>query len=427
MIMLHFTSLFALSYNRNQVVVLVILMALFTNFFYFSNWNVTIAGRLWNLTYILLILFYFAYYRRKNQSMHFSRIVTFLAFFPFLSSISSYTEFGQSFISSIPVLLSGATWIVYFLLHKYKVGEASILQSFLIISLIILFLQVIQQFTYPQAYFGVYSEEKISQFTGTMEKVDIRNGLYRFRIAINGFFTCPVLFYLWISVRKRVNLSNIITIILLLVSLYLTLTRQVFVSCIATFVLSFLFGKNRSNISIYVIGISLASIIYVYSDNLFLAFEELTKEDSHEDNIRILCARFYIEKIVKNPLVFLIGYGKPAATGEFAVLFYKWQSIMGFHTVDIGFIGQIFHFGVIYVIAIYHLLIKLLFFTKGVPPYIRLFIIYTTLMSVMIFPVTAPVTYFIWSILLYICDLYINNSPLLLKSSSKIRFLKLTK
>ena len=86
---------------------------------------------------------------------------------------------------------------------------------------------------------------------------------------------------------------------------------------------------------------------------------------------------------------------------------------MGFFTGDVGFIGKIFTNGVIYVIICYVLLWKLFFtYKNSVPTYVRMFVIFGAVMSIMIFPMTVHYQFFVWALLLYVADLHINEGKL---------------
>ena len=121
-------------------------MILFTSCFNFMGWNPTYAGWISNfLSYLFLA--YLLFEKRKNNEYHFSSIVMLLIFVPFLSILNSWFIYSQSPYRSFTVLLGQFMWVIYFLLHKYKVSEQTILNVFLFISLCIVTIQIVQQFT----------------------------------------------------------------------------------------------------------------------------------------------------------------------------------------------------------------------------------------------------------------------------------------
>ncbi len=77
---------------------------------------------------------------------------------------------------------------------------------------------------------------------------------------------------------------------------------------------------------------------------------------------------------------------------------------------DVGAIGAMYNYGIPYTLVCYALLSDIfLAWQKQVPSYIRMFVVYTTIMSLMIFPMYGPLHYFMWCCIIYICDLYISR------------------
>ena len=303
-------------------------------------------------------------------------------------------------------------WIIYFLLHKYKVQEQTILKVLFWVSLFLIGVQIIQQFTYPNAPFGTMSENAMIE-KHAMEAAEQRNGLWRFRMHQNGYYTAPILFAMWIWIRKKTSLKLAVFVSLFLASIYLTLTRQVMFACILTIFCSMFMGQKKINFTALFIGLLFIGGLYMYYDVLFSKLAEQTQDDSNEDNIRLFAASLLWSESLKTPLTFLFGYGVPDGGSAYGIHMYKLNSILGVFTTDVGFIGQIFERGFIYVCICYYMLYKLFFkLKKSIPTYVRMFVMYTGVMSVMIFPCITPAQNIVWVMLLYVCDLHINKSPL---------------
>lgn len=396
--------------RQSIVVVLIIaLSALLTSGFSYFNWNSTYGGWIFNVIAIILVFYLFTHWP-KNRRYNFKIEVLLLTFIPFLSIINSHSIYGQGFIDSSRALAGVFFWVIYFMLHKYKVEEYTILKSFFIISLFVVAVQVIQQFTYPNAIFGIMSMDEIVE-KGLTEIAEKRNGIWRFRIGENAYFTTPILFFALSIARKKLNLKISVVIALLLVSVYLTLTRQVIAACLLAIFLSFFLGKkNKGFIRAIIIGFALLALLYGYSDILFGSLAEQTQDDMTDSNIRLIAANYFWNESTKDPLTFLFGYGLPGQNGAYAQLTKYNQQTLNYFTVDVGFIGKLYEFGAIYVLICYYVLLKIFFkLKKVVPLYMRMFVIFTGAMSIMIFPMASTLYYFIWACMLYICDLHINK------------------
>ena len=398
---------------RNQwkpIVVIIGLVILFTHGFNYINWNPTYGGWLSKVIYLFLALFFFLKVNAKSKRYNFSKEINLLILLPFLSIINSWYFYSQSIYDSITTTFCSFVWVIYYILPRKKVSESTILRIFLYVALLIVAIQIVQQFTYPNALFGIRSEEYMIE-KGLTEIAEQRNGLWRFRMHQNAYYTVPILFSSWIWLQNRVDKKLLLLVVLLLVSVYLTLTRQVMFSCALTILISYFMGRQKINKGFLILGLILIIGLYVYYDILFSSLAEQTAEDTTEDNIRILAAAYFWNESIRNPLVFLLGCGIPVGDSMLGQHIAQLQSMFGFYTSDVGFIGQIYEKGVIYVILCYYIMYRVFFKLKNiVPTYIRMFVSFVAIMSPMIFPIISDSTFLIWSLLLYVCDVYINQS-----------------
>ena len=176
-------------------------------------------------------------------------------------------------------------------------------------------------------------------------------------------------------------------------------------------------GTQRMNVKYLLLGLILISGLYIFYDVLFESMAEQTKDES-QDNIRMLSAAYFWNESIKSPLTFLFGYGTLSGNSPVISSLTNFQLLNGFYRSDVGFIGQIYERGFLYVMACYYLMYRLLFKLKNnIPLYIRMFVIFTAVMSVMIFPMITPVSNIVWTLLLYVSDLHINKSYLALKNT----------
>lgn len=403
---------------KKQRVALFLLLAyvvLVTSGFENVNWNPTYGGWVTNIV-SLGLLGYLLYSRPKGKQFHFRTLVLFLIWVPFVSILNSWSIYSQSPSRSFLLMTTQSTWVIYFLLHKYKVQEQVVLKVFFYIALFLVGIQIVQQFTYPNAPFGTMSQDVMIE-RHAMEAAEQRNGLWRFRMHQNGYYTAPILFAMWIGIRKKADLKLGVFIALFFASIYLTLTRQVMFACILVIFCSMFMGQKKINFTALLLGLIFIAGLYVYYDVLFSKLAQQTQDDSNEDNVRLLAASMLWEESLKTPFTFLFGYGLPDSTSAYGLHMYKLSNFLGIYTSDVGFIGQIFERGFIYVWVCYFMFYKLFFkFKKLIPMYIRMFVMFAGVMSVMIFPCIVPAQTVVWAMLLYVCDLHINKSILALKS-----------
>lgn len=408
-----------LTYNKTVVkrqtyhlVFILLLVILASNGFSYANWS-PLGGQL--LSFIILMLMFICVLSKINQKKNFSSIVLFLIIIPFISAINSYFIYNQSFIDSFRAFLKLAlVWILYYQLHLFKVKEITILNAFICICFFILTVQVVQQFTYPNAIFGVMREEDLEN-NFLFEIAEKRNGLWRFRVGMGMYYTAPIIFLLIMRVQKKFNVLLFVLFIFLLASVYLTLTRQVIFAMLLTIFISFFLNKKNFSFVYIILGIALLCGLYYFYNDLFSDFIDQTKDEAGKDNIRIIAANYFWNDSLKSIFPFLFGHGVPGSNGEF----YRFNQMLmsnGIIVADVGFIGIIWRFGLVYVSISYYIYYCIFIrFGKQIPNYIKLFAIYTLIMSIMIFPFGAQVYLTMaWGIILYICDLHINKSSLAL-------------
>lgn len=394
--------------DKYAIILMVFITILKTSALNYVNWNPTYGGWMDNLLSLGLI-FYWLFFIRSSSKMNFRIEIYLMMFLPFLSVFNSWNIYGQSPTKGAWVLVSNFIWVIYFILHKYKITEAALLKVFFIIALTISVIQIVQQVTYPKAIFGIMTVEDMFE-KGMTEVAEMRNGLWRFRIGNNAYFTVPILFASWFYLQKKISINLLLWVVLLLISVYMTLTRQVIFSCIVTLLYSFFLGKNGKS-KAFILILLLIVCLFIFYDILFSSLADQTAEDNNDENIRLLSAIYYWNESIKTPFTFLFGIGKGTANSPLAYIQDTMASVYGFYVNDVGFIGEIYEKGCIYVIICYFTLYKIFIHYKNtIPLYVRLFVFFTTLMSVMIFPFSNASQMLVWTILLYVSDIHINKN-----------------
>ena len=402
---------FMLKTGRSKTWEVILIVGLFTILnrgFSFVAWPLTFTFTV--RTFAVILLFFFLYYLfwggGLTRKQHFRYYVLALALLPFGSVFYSYSEYGQPLMDGIKGTIPSLLWLFYFVLHRFKIKEGSFLKAMLYIAIFILLVQVIQQFTYPHAWFGIHGEENL---TADQEMAENRNGIWRFNIGLNGIFTAVCLFYFWCRLRRGMTVSYPVIVALMLLSIYLTLTRQLIFSAVLTLFLSYFMGRRKIKVWPLLIGVITIVALYFYWDELFGYFQKQTSIDSGKNYIRFLSANYYWTETFTSVKAALLGHGS-AVSGSFLSLKTELEEDYHFYVSDVGFIGVMWVYGVFYVMVCYALLIHAsVKYRHHIPLYVSLLIIFTVIPSVMIFPMNSPIKYMLWSFLLYICDVHINR------------------
>ena len=393
--------------KRWQTSLILVLFAIFTGGLNYVGWPEKTATFPRVLSILLLI--YFVTKIRLTKLQNFRYFILALAFMPFISVIYSYQEYGQPVYDGIKGTLPSLIWLLYFVLHCFKVESGSFFKAVFCVAVLIAFIQIIQQFTYPDVLFGITRDEE--SLNPVEELAENRNGFWRFRFGDTGYFAAMMLFLLWSAWLKKMkmNLELVITFLLMFVSIYLTLTRQIIFSVLLTLFISYFTDRKSIKVWMFVFGIFAVGLLYSYSDILFAEFVEQTDSEINNDNyIRILAATYFWNETFSSVSAAFLGHGIPVS-GNFLQLHQELMEYYRFFVSDVGFIGMMWRHGVIYVMVCYALLINLLWQKRRqVPGFIRLFTLFTIIPSIMIFPMANILQRIIWCFLLYYCDLTIN-------------------
>lgn len=343
-----------------------------------------------------------------KENCHFSKFILVFIGIPFISSINCYVFKGQEIFASLQAAFMSYTslLLLYYVLHAYRVSEKTLLKAIVCLGVFLSLILIVQQIFPGSAYFGLLSSN------GNLSGYDmeIRNNLYRFRIRGTDFVMLTA-FYFWTLTLRKMSLKRGLLFCLSFVGIYLFLTRQIlFGSIVALFLSFFVYNGKVSKLSKYLM-ISLSILAIVYIGDTFLGdFLESSRETVNDDDyVRYLSYAQYWHESTSSLWVFLFGNGIPSFDSQYADYLSKLES-MGLYLADIGCVGQGYQVGYIFIGMFYAMIISLfLKYRKIVPPYILMYVFVMGVCSVMLTPVGKMG---IWAVILYICDLHINKSPL---------------
>lgn len=385
--------------NKKFILIFTFLFIIYTtNFINYSYWNPTLGGRISYFLYLFI-----GYLALKSNISRYQlplkNIITLLFFIPLLCIITKIFHYGESISDEKIIIFSGLTFLFFYIFYKYHITENDIIKLLSIFGLIVFIIQVYQQILPSKAIFGIYNENTLGYETDNI--ASIRNNLYRFRLGTS-LFTIFCTYYYWDQFRQKIDIKNFILFIIFLVSIYLYMTRQLMISTIITLCFSIFYIRNiKIRISVILTIILLMIILFYYSDILFGALIEQTKEEVNEENIRLLAFGFYWNKIITNPLTFILGSGHPESLNI-------WQNEFKLWTSDIGIIGSMFHYGLLWIILYFHIIYLVLKkYAKFLPLYIKLYMLGTFINSILIFPYRDAKEYIIITIILYISSINI--------------------
>lgn len=391
------------SYGNNIAFIffLLIVLVFYSRFFNVIGVNYVILGRHYLYTSLFIAFFPFFIGKVNEHVMPLSKYVYFILLWPIITTLLFFLN-GGSVEHEMSMTLSWTLLsILFFYFTNFNIKEETIISGLTIFAVLTSIIQIIQQFLPEYAIFGII--DPVSEEYGG-EIATIRNGLYRFRVG-NCFIQMFCFFYYWHLLMKKINVKTIILVAIFAISIYLYLTRQIMMSVIATCMISFILFRNiKSNMAIIIV-VLFAILLYAYWDLLFARLISDYYDDTYTTDIRFAFLSWTHDFFQKNIFTFILGEGHSAR------IFNLIQR--GFYVSDIGFIGTIFYFGIlwplVYFKLVYDLLVK---YNRFIPDYIRSFVLASCLINLFIFSYTNALSMILWAIVIYISSLYINGGKI---------------
>ena len=373
-----------------------------TNFFNFVPYTSSILQRHWYFHVAVLLVLFAISYRKFNSfnNVHFESYILFFAFFPYLVALLKPFHAGGTIEYELGTCFDYTTvFIFYYYFYKQEISADFLIKILVVFGTLTFVIQLFQQLNPTLPVFGI----NLNAIEETNELAYIRNGLYRFHIGAQAIQMFCLL-YSWDRLLNKFSILNLVFTIIFAVSIYLYLTRQVMIASAASMsILLFFKFRNRHNkwglISILLIAIF--SALYFW-ETIFAGFVDDYTNDTYTIDIRQEAMEFIIPQIFENPLTVLFGHGHQIIERN------SWNA-RGYYMSDIGFIGQAYYYGVIWIIVFYSLCYKVLFKLRNIPFYIKSFIIGSCIMSPFIFPFTNKASVFLWTCLIYLISVYEKN------------------
>lgn len=412
--------------STNVLILLFISFCLlhFIRYYNYIGQDSTINGRIDKVVILLVMVlifinrnFFFSNSFKKNAISR--KYVLWFGVFPFISAIPCFFLRGQSFAQSFNTVSVYLIIFMYFVLHKYNVKTEFLIKLFLALAIIRVLIFLIQQFTYPLYIFGGVTEGTESLY-GFDYQVEVRSGIYRFWL--NSFYLQVIagLYSIYIFLESK-KIVYLLIFLICCLGLYMDQSRTTLI----IFALSVLFlliiteYKNKLLI-FFLIGLFTALIAINYN-SLFGELSTMTAENLNDkDYVRILAYKFYLFDYWKGPLTWLFGNGVPSMTSSYGHEIINIQKQKMLFTYDIGIIGSLNVYGLIFIFIFISYLYKILVkYWIYIDPFLKVFLIFILLYSPLYFPIHYQSGEDIsWAIIFYLIDKSIQKSKQKMKSDN---------
>lgn len=382
--------------NCKYLVILLVVLAFQEHGFNVVGWNAIVTIRHYLIFVIILAFFCLTKISRLNRNSCLDKTPIFLVLWSLLTSLLCIS-WGGEILQEIPQTINVVSLILFYYINiYYEINEKTIIITFLIFGILTAIIQIIEQFYPSIAIFGVFDYD--SEYYGNI--ATMRNNLFRLKVG-SSILQMFCLFYVWGQLLKKITFIRVLMVLLFASSVYLYLTRQILISVAFTICFSYFFvSKKKIPIGVPMIFLSAIILIANYWEALFGDFIKDYVSNTYTTDIRQECISATLSDIFNNPITALFGHGHLETERT------QWWP-KGYYMSDIGFVGQGWYFGILWIYVYFYTLYKYLIkYRKYIPIYIKLFLISTGVISISIFPYTKGSTFLLWGCMLYICFIY---------------------
>lgn len=344
--------------EKNKYILIVLIFLSAQNFFNpFGMVSPQVGKALFYIFSLIGLYFAFKSKVRLNRLKYPCKAYKILIISIFISiamgSLFHEQSFWVSVIATMPFLFA---YLFFFILMKLQVDKALIEKTLKILVVCSLVMYLTNLAVFPNKIFGE-----------SQEKYDMSRGFARLGVPMIEIVMIYLLYSIneWVVTRRRKWLIWIgITFVLIVMSL----TRQFI---LFSLVFGLLFVLKRARMSIR-IGVVLLSVIFyyfvlpqipIYKTMMELSEEQAEKNKYEKEDIRITAWRFYTTENQTNSVTPFLGNGIPSEGNSvwgikhMKTIYYEYGG-NGCFTVDVGWAGFYWLFGLFATLALITIMIK---------------------------------------------------------------------
>ncbi|MCD7972282.1 MAG: hypothetical protein LUG18_06395 [Candidatus Azobacteroides sp.] len=292
---------------------------------------------------ITLPLFLYCFNTIFTYKGTFSLPVKLIIFSILFSAVTAKFAWSQPFSASFREIPHYLGYLLYFFLIKKDTSIRKVEKVMLTFTTLYVVLYLYQFVTHENIVFGVW------------ENADVVRGIIRIIFSGEGFLFFGIAYFFHKILRKENTRLSFIFLVILLVIMFMQVTRQ-YILAVGIMILLGLLRKSKLYMKILaVLFVFIAANIYQYSTNpLIEGIRESQSQnmEEKEDYIRIIAANYFLFEMAPNKLATVFGNGIPNHQTSYGREYYgNLTEEEGFYFVDLGLIGGYSLFGILFVIG----------------------------------------------------------------------------
>ena len=344
-------------FNRRNLATLFIgfLSIKFYTLFFIAGTIERMIGLTASLVTIGIFIFHFIYFPKKEKigktPILFKTEFIFFMLCPFLSMLVAKYYHGQSFGLTLYMSSGMFIYLMYFLIHEWKIDGRDIEKMIYIIGVGYIFIFIIQYLIYPTNILN--------------SRINVDRGTIRIFFPGGGFSV--ILYYLLVQKLLTEKFSWKLFVILLMayaVNTFLQGTRMPILLLTSLTGLYIITGKRVKNRYFVVVSaVIMAVCLFLLFKDIFIELYNLSlKESEHTTtNPRVRAIKFFLTDFMPAKIAYFLGNGADHLSSPFGQKVAFYQIYFGLYQSDIGLIGLYVRFGALYAIAYLSILIRGIF------------------------------------------------------------------
>ncbi len=288
---------------------------------------------------LFFLLLYFVYGEDRPGKMRFAFPVWLILISLVFSMIGANVFQEQSFSATAVGQRVIYYYLVYFLLHYFKIPVEYIRKTIVVFAILYMAIYITQYVIYPTALIN----SKMFMDRGTL------------RIFMPGAGFLVISYFIWLySFFKTYRIRYILLLLAAWAVFILLGTRQVIGAMLLLSIVFMLQSKVVKSRFLFfaLIGIAIIPLYLLFQDIITAMFDvTVSQSQSAGSGIRVKAARFFLIDFYSNNWAYLTGNG---ATGSsvYGLRVAGISERYGYYQSDIGLIGEYIKYGVLFVIAV---------------------------------------------------------------------------
>ncbi|MBE9662413.1 hypothetical protein [Mucilaginibacter myungsuensis] len=286
----------------------------------------------------------------------FNKEILALMLIPLFSAIPANIFHQQSYVHSILAAKHYLLFLFYFYLKTKRIDFESIEKLIVGLGVVVAIIYIVQTVTFPITFFQVIKDTNDVAF-------EVRANVVRILFFEPTYMVFALLYYGNKLVKER-NIKNIVFLGICVTGVMLTATRQIIFFSIGSLMMLYLLTLNFRSVRTYsflILFVVIAAVFVGVGGGKYLdSLINLTQRQdvTGADYVRLRAFNFYLYDYMPSIVNYIIGNGVNYGDSAYGKEMLDLEQGQGLYRSDIGLVGALNLFGIIYILPIFFIFLK---------------------------------------------------------------------